>query len=49
MAGNVAAGLLDRILPHFASYGDVKLLQGLLIRVFKVEVIHVRKLQREVG
>jgi hypothetical protein len=48
MAGNVAAGLLDRILSHFASYGDVKLLQGLLIRIFKVEAVHIRELQREV-
>lgn len=40
------AGLLDRILPHFASYGNVKLLQGLLIRsVFKVQVVYIRKLQ----
>ena len=38
--------LLDRILPHFTSYGNVKLLQGLLIRgVFKVQVVHIRKLQ----
>jgi len=39
--------LLDRILPYFASYGNVKLLQGLLVRgIFKVEIVHVRKLRR---
>ena len=41
-----AASLLDCILPHLTSYGNVKLLQGLLIRsVFKVQVVHIRKLQ----
>jgi hypothetical protein len=39
--------LLDRILPHFASYGNVKLLQGLdVLGVFKVKIVQVRKLQR---
>lgn len=39
--------LLDRILPHFASHSNVKLLQGLLIRgIIKVEIVHVRELFR---
>ena len=39
--------LLDRILPHFTSHSNVKLLQGLLIRgVIKVEIVHVRELFR---
>ena len=38
-------GLLDRIFPHLPSYGNIKLLQGLLIcGIFEIEIIHVREL-----
>ncbi len=40
-----ALGLLDRIFPHLPSYGNIKLLQGLLIcGIFEIEIIHVREL-----
>lgn len=39
--------LLQRVLPDFASYGDVELLQRFLVLgVRKIEVVNVRKLNR---
>jgi hypothetical protein len=42
--------LLQRVLPDFASYGDVELLQRVLILgVRKIKIIDVRKLDWEIS
>jgi hypothetical protein len=42
--------LLQRVLPDFASYGDVELLQRFLVLgVRKIEIVDVRKLDWEIS